>query len=219
VSLTDITAGYPHNSEPIAVAAGEGSAVAAQQFSCKRACVGTFTAIAAIRSAGVLAGVLTARLPGPTGRGELAVIILLPVLLIPPGGIRASAEYRLYGQQTGAGARRASADKFLVGDRTGRRSDNPFSARSASFSACGKGPPELAGSGSLVRPRHPCLGRFGIDGMAASLAAAQFINLATLISFCVILLKMPLHLFWAFRPANLGELTISAHLLLDGVLS
>jgi len=83
MSLTDITAGYPDNSAPIAGGAAAGSAVAPLRFSTKHAYAGTFTATVAIRCAGVLTGVLAARLLGPTGRGELAVIIFLPVLLIP----------------------------------------------------------------------------------------------------------------------------------------
>jgi O-antigen/teichoic acid export membrane protein len=53
------------------------------QFSTRRAYAATFAATVAIRLAGVLTGVLSARLLGPTGRGELAVIIFLPVLLVP----------------------------------------------------------------------------------------------------------------------------------------
>jgi O-antigen/teichoic acid export membrane protein len=63
--------------------AGGVSAVARREFSTKRAYLATFAAMLAIRSAGVLTGVLSARLLGPTGRGELAVIIFLPVLLVP----------------------------------------------------------------------------------------------------------------------------------------
>ena len=82
-SLTDITAGYPHNCKPIAVGAAAGPAVALPRFSTQRAYVETFVSTVAILCAGVLTGVLAARLLGPTGRGELAVIIFLPVLLIP----------------------------------------------------------------------------------------------------------------------------------------
>jgi len=53
------------------------------QFSTKRAYAATFAATLAIRCVGMITGVLSARLLGPTGRGELAVIIFLPVLLIP----------------------------------------------------------------------------------------------------------------------------------------
>ncbi len=65
------------------LAAGGVSAGALREFSTKRAYVATFAAMLAIRCAGVLTGVLSARLLGPTGRGELAVIIFLPVLLVP----------------------------------------------------------------------------------------------------------------------------------------
>lgn len=52
-------------------------------FSSRRAYAQTFAASVAIRCLGVVSGVLAARLLGPTGRGELAVIIFLPMLLIP----------------------------------------------------------------------------------------------------------------------------------------
>jgi enterobacterial common antigen flippase len=55
------------------------------RFSARRAYAHTFTASAAIRCLGVISGVLAARLLGPNGRGELAVIIFLPVLLVPIG--------------------------------------------------------------------------------------------------------------------------------------
>ncbi len=53
------------------------------RFSSRRAYAQTLAASAAIRCFGVGSGVLAARLLGPTGRGELAVIIFLPMLLIP----------------------------------------------------------------------------------------------------------------------------------------
>lgn len=55
------------------------------RFSKRRAYAQTFSAMVAIHCAGVLSGVLAARLLGPTGRGELAVIIFLPMLLVPVG--------------------------------------------------------------------------------------------------------------------------------------
>ena len=60
-------------------------AAARERFSARRAYAHTFTASAAIRCLGVISGVLAARLLGPTGRGELAVIIFLPVLLVQLG--------------------------------------------------------------------------------------------------------------------------------------
>jgi O-antigen/teichoic acid export membrane protein len=51
------------------------------RFSSRRAYAQTFAATAAIRCMGVVSGVLGARLLGPAGRGELAVIIFLPMLL------------------------------------------------------------------------------------------------------------------------------------------
>jgi O-antigen/teichoic acid export membrane protein len=52
-----------------------------------------------------------------------------------------------------------------------------------------------------------CL-RFGINGMAASLIVAQFVNLAILIGFCVAYLKMPARLFWAFDGSTLSNLAL-----------
>jgi len=58
---------------------------AAARFSSRRAYAQTFAATAAIRCMGVVSGVLAARLLGPAGRGELAVIIFLPMLLLQLG--------------------------------------------------------------------------------------------------------------------------------------
>lgn len=55
------------------------------RFSNRRAYGQTFAATAAIRCMGVVSGVLAARLLGPEGRGELAVIIFLPMLLVSLG--------------------------------------------------------------------------------------------------------------------------------------
>jgi O-antigen/teichoic acid export membrane protein len=57
----------------------------AARFSNRRAYAQTFAATAAIRCFGVVSGVLAARLLGPEGRGELAVIIFLPMLLVSLG--------------------------------------------------------------------------------------------------------------------------------------
>jgi O-antigen/teichoic acid export membrane protein len=59
--------------------------LSAPRFSNRRAYAQTFAASVAIRILGVLSGVLAARLLGPAGRGELAVIIFLPMLLEPLG--------------------------------------------------------------------------------------------------------------------------------------
>ena len=55
------------------------------RFSNRRAYAQTFAAMAAIRCMGVVSGVMAARLLGPAGRGELAVIIFLPMLLVSLG--------------------------------------------------------------------------------------------------------------------------------------
>ena len=61
------------------------STLVTARFSKRRAYLQTFTATGAIRCFGVVSGVLAARLLGPEGRGELAVIIFLPMLLVPLG--------------------------------------------------------------------------------------------------------------------------------------
>src|SRR5208283_1343115 len=55
------------------------------RFSNRRAYAQTFAATAAIRCMGTVSGVLAARLLGPTGRGELAVIVFMPMMLISWG--------------------------------------------------------------------------------------------------------------------------------------
>jgi enterobacterial common antigen flippase len=60
-------------------------AAVAGRFSSRRAYAQTFAATTAIRLLGVVSGVLAARLLGPTGRGELAVIVFLPTMLVPLG--------------------------------------------------------------------------------------------------------------------------------------
>src|SRR5207245_11087929 len=51
----------------------------------ERAYAQTFESIVTNRCSGVISGVLAARLLGPTGRGELAVIIFLPMFLVSVG--------------------------------------------------------------------------------------------------------------------------------------
>jgi enterobacterial common antigen flippase len=52
-----------------------------ERFSNRRAYAQTFAATAATRCLGLVTGILAARLLGPTGRGELAVIVFLPTVL------------------------------------------------------------------------------------------------------------------------------------------
>ena len=66
--------------QPLTVAQAEPA-----RFSNRRAYAQTFAAMAAIRCMGVVSGVMAARLLGPAGRGELAVIIFLPTLLVTLG--------------------------------------------------------------------------------------------------------------------------------------
>jgi O-antigen/teichoic acid export membrane protein len=60
---------------------------AGRRFSSRLAYAQTFVATVATRCLGVISGVLAARLLGPTGRGELAVVIFLPMLLVPLGEV------------------------------------------------------------------------------------------------------------------------------------
>jgi len=55
------------------------------RFSNRRAYAQTMAAMVAVRCFGALSGVLAARLLGPAGRGELAVIVFMPMMLISWG--------------------------------------------------------------------------------------------------------------------------------------
>lgn len=55
------------------------------RFSNRRAYAQTFAATAAIRFLGALSGVLAARMLLPVGRGELAVIVFMPIMLLSLG--------------------------------------------------------------------------------------------------------------------------------------
>jgi O-antigen/teichoic acid export membrane protein len=57
------------------------------RFSSTRAYAQTFASTLVGRCFGVVSGILTARLLGPTGRGELAVIVLLPTILMQAGDL------------------------------------------------------------------------------------------------------------------------------------
>jgi O-antigen/teichoic acid export membrane protein len=75
--------------DTIAALASEGDIAVqpapAKGFSARRAYAQTFGATAAIRVLGALSGVLAARLLGVTGRGELAVIVFAPIMLLSVG--------------------------------------------------------------------------------------------------------------------------------------
>jgi O-antigen/teichoic acid export membrane protein len=55
------------------------------RFSSRTAYAQTFTATIAVRVFGALSGILAARFLGPTGRGELAIIIFIPIMLLSLG--------------------------------------------------------------------------------------------------------------------------------------
>jgi enterobacterial common antigen flippase len=60
-------------------------AVTPQRFSNRRAYAQTFAATVAIRGLGAFSGVLAARILRPAGRGELAVIVFAPIMLLSLG--------------------------------------------------------------------------------------------------------------------------------------
>jgi O-antigen/teichoic acid export membrane protein len=62
----------------------QGAAVPAR-FSSKTAYAQTFAATVAVRVFGALSGILAARFLGPTGRGELAIIVFMPIMLLSLG--------------------------------------------------------------------------------------------------------------------------------------
>ena len=72
----------------------------------------------------------------------------------------------------------------------------------------------LLGAALLFAVGIPACRHFGINGMAASLVIAQFVNLTILIGYCVTCLKIPMRLFWVFDSASLLELKVATGLLL-----
>ena len=85
------------------------------RFSSRRAYAQTFTASAAARCLGVVSGVLAARLLGPTGRGELAVIISLPMLLVAIGELELPRALAYETSRVGEIPRPLIATSFWVG--------------------------------------------------------------------------------------------------------
>jgi len=75
----------PHAANILIAEESEAGRLAPLRFSNRRAYSQTFTATVATRCLGIISGVLAARLLGPSGRGELAVIVFLPMLLVPIG--------------------------------------------------------------------------------------------------------------------------------------
>ena len=55
--------------------------------------------------------------------------------------------------------------------------------------------------------------------MAASLAIAECANLAVLVTFCVVKLKIPFRFFWGFESETIRELATSIRLKVDRVPS
>ncbi|MGB8495439.1 MAG: lipopolysaccharide biosynthesis protein [Candidatus Acidiferrum sp.] len=84
------------------------------RFSNRRAYAQTFAATAAIRCLGVVSSVLAARLLGPTGRGELAVIIFLPMVLAPIGEIELPRSVAYEASQAGELPRKLVASSFWL---------------------------------------------------------------------------------------------------------
>jgi O-antigen/teichoic acid export membrane protein len=85
------------------------------RFSVRRAYAQTFTASAVARCLGVVSGVLVARLLGPTGRGELTVIISLPMLLVPIGELELPRALAYETSRVGEIPRPLIATSFWVG--------------------------------------------------------------------------------------------------------
>ena len=85
------------------------------RFSVRRAYVLTFSANMVIRSLTVISGVLAARLLGPAGRGELAVIVSLPMLLVPIGELELPRALAYETSQPGEVPRSLISTSFWVG--------------------------------------------------------------------------------------------------------
>jgi O-antigen/teichoic acid export membrane protein len=92
-----------------------GHPTATPRFSARRAYAQTFTASVAMRCLGVVSGVLAARLLGPTGRGELAAIIALPMLLVPIGELELPRALAYETSRVGEIPRPLIATSFWVG--------------------------------------------------------------------------------------------------------
>ena len=71
--------------DPVGTVPAELAEAVTPRFSNKRAYAQTFAATAAIRVFGALSGILAARLLGTVGRGELAVIVFMPMMLVSLG--------------------------------------------------------------------------------------------------------------------------------------
>src|SRR5713226_8197358 len=84
------------------------------RFSNRRAYAQTFAATAAIRCTGAVSGILAARLLGPAGRGELAVIIFLPMLLVPIGELELPRSVAYEASQPGDFPRKLIATSFWL---------------------------------------------------------------------------------------------------------
>jgi len=84
------------------------------RFSNRRAYAQTFAATAAIRCMGVVSGILAARLLGPAGRGELAVIIFLPLMLVTIGELELPRSVAFEASHPGDFPRKLIATSFWL---------------------------------------------------------------------------------------------------------
>src|SRR6266699_1476242 len=84
------------------------------RFSIRRAYAQTFAATAAIRCMGVVSGILAARLLGPSGRGELAVIMFLPVVLVTVGELELPRSVAYEASQPGEYSGKLIATSFWL---------------------------------------------------------------------------------------------------------
>lgn len=80
-----MTLAHSESLETTDAAPGPITATVPARFSSKTAYAQTFAATAAVRVFGALSGILAARLLGPTGRGELAIIVFIPLMLLSLG--------------------------------------------------------------------------------------------------------------------------------------
>jgi O-antigen/teichoic acid export membrane protein len=87
---------------------------ASVRFSNKKAYAQTFAATVAIRLSGAASGILAARLLGAAGRGELAVIVFLPMMLLSLGEFEFSRSVVVESSKRGESAPELVATAFWV---------------------------------------------------------------------------------------------------------
>jgi O-antigen/teichoic acid export membrane protein len=72
----------------------------------------------------------------------------------------------------------------------------------------------LLGATFLFAVGNPACSRFGINGMAAAMLGAQFLNLLFLAGFCVVHLRLPASLIWPFARTTICEVrAFASHIM------